>query len=330
MSNAQLSYNSPDHPVFSGGRYLRAFDHLHDIDHYEHSILTYLGSLMPFDKGFIDHPAFPSIATIARSTKISESTVRKKLRSLESKNYLKTKTVRFLNTQGKFQQSSNDYSFTTQAFDTYTDVLASRNQIKSIRRRSSLTLIHTPPLSSQGPSPRGSRTTPHREPLPNSLKDHPKDNPKSTASCSDDRDIFTMKSEVDRIVEVWEDVTKKPVTKGQKETFLQQYVRIRGHEIFYMERLLRLASDSYLLGRAHSINFLFSGFDMAEKDKRDITQKVDQALSMANSQAEIQEIMDQIPSFVVKKSHNYIEPWPSLMAELFQYPFAVHGQGITH
>ncbi|HET9241256.1 MAG TPA: helix-turn-helix domain-containing protein, partial [Oligoflexus sp.] len=94
MSNLQQLFPS-DHPVFSGGRYLRAFDHLHDIGHYEHSILTYIGSLLPFDKGFLDHPAFPSIATISRSTKISESTVRKKLRSLEKKGYVIVKAVRF-------------------------------------------------------------------------------------------------------------------------------------------------------------------------------------------------------------------------------------------
>jgi hypothetical protein len=85
-----------NHPVFAGGRYLSAFDHLHDIDHFEHSILTYLGSLMPYDKGFVDHPAFPSIATISRATKICESTIRKKIRQLERKGYIKVKAVRFL------------------------------------------------------------------------------------------------------------------------------------------------------------------------------------------------------------------------------------------
>jgi hypothetical protein len=309
MSNVQLSYNSPNHPAFSGGRYLKAFDHLHDIDHYEHSILTYLGSLMPFDKGFIDHPAFPSIATIARSTKISESTIRKKLRSLESKHYLKTKPVRFLNTQGKFQQSSNDYHLTTKAFDIYQDVQATKNQIRHIRKRSNLTIIqNTPPLSSQQAQPHTTDTHPHRQPLPNSSTDNPKENPQPTVSCSEDRDIFTLKTEVDRIVEAWESVVKVPVSKRQKETFLQQYVRIRGHEIFYMERILKLSSDPYLLSRALSINFLFSGFDFAEKNKRDITQSIDRAVSRTSSKADLDVLMGELPSFVESQSGRYFKP----------------------
>jgi hypothetical protein len=98
MSNLFEIFPS-NHPVFAGGRYLKVIDHLHDIDHFEHSILMYLDSLMPYDKGFVDHPAFPSIATISRATKICESTVRKKIRQLEKKGYLRVKAMRFLNCQ---------------------------------------------------------------------------------------------------------------------------------------------------------------------------------------------------------------------------------------
>jgi hypothetical protein len=268
MSQAQLSYNSPDHPAFLGGRYLKAFDHLHDIDHYEHSILTYLGSLMPFDKGFINFPAFPSIATIARCTKISESTVRKKLRSLESKNYLRTQTRRFLNNQGKFEQSSNDYLFTSKAFDLYQDVQATKNQIKHIRKRTRLKLVpHTPPLSPIHPQPTPETTHPPREPSPNSYTENPKEDPQPIVSCSEDRDLAMLKDEVDRIIEAWESVVKAPVSPRQRETFLQHYVRIGGHEILYMERILKLISDPALFKRAQSINFLFSGFSFVDQSR---------------------------------------------------------------
>src|SRR6478752_5987741 len=123
------------HRVFQGGRYLRAFDHAQDIDHYEHSILTYLGSLMPFDKGFIDHPAFPSISTISRSTRICEATVRKKLRVLQQKGYVKVEAVRFLNEHGYFQQSSNNYFLSDLAFQFFDDVMESRTHIGDIRKR---------------------------------------------------------------------------------------------------------------------------------------------------------------------------------------------------
>jgi len=68
-----------------------------------------------------------------------------------------------------------------------------------------------------------------------------------------------LKDEVDRIIEAWESVVKAPVSPRQRETFLQHYVRIGGHEILYMERLLKLISDPALLKRAQSIKFLFSG-----------------------------------------------------------------------
>jgi hypothetical protein len=70
-----------------------------------------------------------------------------------------------------------------------------------------------------------------------------------------------LKEEVDRIIDAWEGVVKAPVSPRQRQSFLQHYVRIRGHEILYMERILKLISDPALLKRAQSINFLFSGFD---------------------------------------------------------------------
>jgi hypothetical protein len=58
MSNSHGSF-PVDHRVFKGGCYLKAFDHVPDIDHFEHSILTCLGSLMPFNEHFVDLPIYP-------------------------------------------------------------------------------------------------------------------------------------------------------------------------------------------------------------------------------------------------------------------------------
>ncbi|MDQ3233685.1 MAG: helix-turn-helix domain-containing protein, partial [Pseudobdellovibrionaceae bacterium] len=197
-----------DHLVFSGGRYLRAFDHLHDIDHYEHSILTYLGSLMPFDKGFVDHPAFPSIATISRATKICESTVRKKIRQLEKKGYVRVKAMRYLNCQCRFQQGSNDYYLAPLAFEFFADVMSSRNHIIGIRKRvvgdsfdghSYPIAPYSPPSQPNTAEVAPEQTAPVAQAAPNSLPKVPTENPDELGSFSG-RDIFTMKGEVDRIV----------------------------------------------------------------------------------------------------------------------------------
>ncbi|HET9241541.1 MAG TPA: helix-turn-helix domain-containing protein [Oligoflexus sp.] len=317
-----------DHPVFSGGRYLRAFDHLADIDHYEHSILTYIGSLLPFDKGFLDHPAFPSIATISRSTKISESTVRKKLRSLEKKGYVKVKAVRALNYQGKYQQSSNDYYLAPIAFEFFQDVMESRKHIQSIRKRAVGDSFdgHTYPIVSYSPPSQPEngeavleQTAPMFQTAPNSLPKVPDENPDSPDSFSG-RDIFTMKGEVDRIVVAWEELVKIPVSKGEKERFLKEYIRIRGNEIFYMERLLVITSDPYITSRAKSICFLFSGLDCALKNKAEIVEKAGLALMKAQSERELGQVLDEIPEFINKKSRNFGGSSEEVIRHLLQDP----------
>jgi DNA-binding transcriptional ArsR family regulator len=317
-----------DHPVFSGGRYLRAFDHLHDIDHYEHSILTYIGSLLPFDKGFLDHPAFPSIATISRSTKISESTVRKKLRSLEKKGYVKVKAVRALNYQGKYQQSSNDYYLAPIAFEFFQDVMESRKHIQSIRKRAVGDSFdgHTYPIVSYSPpsQPETGETTleqtaPMFQAAPNSLPKVPDENPDSPDSFSG-REIFTMKGEVDRIVVAWEELVKIPVSKGEKERFFREYVRVRGNEIYFMERLLPIASDPYIASRAKSINFLFSGLDCAIKNRSDIVEKAGLALMKAQTEEELEQLLIDIPGFIKRTSRNFGEVSGAIVSHLLQDP----------
>jgi DNA-binding transcriptional ArsR family regulator len=317
-----------DHPVFSGGRYLRAFDHLYDIDHYEHSILTYIGSLLPFDKGFLDHPAFPSIATISRSTKISESTVRKKLRSLEKKGYVKVKAVRTLNYQGKYQQSSNDYYLAPIAFEFFQDVMTTRNHIQGIRKRavgdsfdshSYPIVTYSPPFQPEIGEAAVEQTAPVFQTAPNSLPKVPNENPDLTDSFSG-RDIFTMKGEVDRIVAAWEELVKIPVSKGEKERFFREYVRVRGHEIYFMERLLPIASDPYIASRAKSINFLFSGLDCAMKNRSDIVEKAGLALMKAQTEEELEQLLIDIPGFIKRTSRNFGEVSEAIVSHLLQDP----------
>jgi DNA-binding Lrp family transcriptional regulator len=327
MSNLQQLFSS-DHPAFSGGRYLRAFDHLHDIDHYEHSILTYIGSLLPFDKGFLDHPAFPSIATISRSTKISESTVRKKLRSLEKKGYVKVKAVRILNYQGKYQQSSNDYYLAPMAFEFFQDVMATRNHIQSIRKRAvgdsfgshAYPIVpYSPPSVPEIEEAVVEQTPPVVHAAPNSLPKVPNEIPDSPDSFSG-RDIFTMKGEVDRIAAAWEELVKIPVSKGEKDRFFREYVRLRGNEIYFMERLLPIASDPYISSRAKSINFLFSGLDCALKNKADIVEKAGLALMRAQTEEELGKVLDDIPGFIKRTSRNFGEVSGAIVGHLLQDP----------
>jgi hypothetical protein len=316
----------PNHPVFAGGRYLRAFDHLHDTDHFEHSILTYLGSLMPYDKGFVDHPAFPSIATISRATKICESTVRKKIRQLERKGYVKVKAVRFLNCQGRFQQSSNDYYLAPLAFEFFADVMSSRNHIVSIRKRvvgdsfdshSYPIVPYSTPSQPETTKAAAEDTAPVARAAPNSFPKVPIENPNEPGSFSD-RDIFTMKGEVDRIASAWEELVKIPVSKGDKDRFFREYVRLRGNEIYFMERLLRIASDPYITSRAKSMCFLFKGLDCALKNRAEIIEKAGLALLKAQSERELGQVLDEIPGFVQKTSRNFGEPSEAIVRHLLQ------------
>jgi hypothetical protein len=318
----------PNHPVFAGGRYLRAFDHLHDIDHFEHSILTYLGSLMPYDKGFVDHPAFPSIATISRATKICESTIRKKIRQLERKGYVKVKAVRFLNCQGRFQQSSNDYYLAPLAFEFFADVMGSRNHIIGIRKRvigdsfegNSYPIVpYSPPSQLETVVAVAEQAAPVVHAAPNSPPKVPTDNPDEPGSFSG-RDIFTMKGEVDRIVAAWEELVKSPVSKGEKDRFFREYIRLRGNELYFMERLLPIASDPYIASRAKSINFLFSGLDCAMKNRSDIVEKAGLALMKAQTEEELEQLLIDIPGFIKRTSRNFGEVSGAIVSHLLQDP----------
>lgn len=327
MSNLQRKYPL-DHRVFSGGRYLRAFDHLADIDHYEHSILTYLGSLMPFDKGFVDTPAFPSIATIARATKISEATVRDRTRSLEKKGYLRVDAVRFVNPQGKFQQSSNDYYLSSLAFGVLDDVLASREYIGKVRKRVAGDNVpeQLSPCAVGIPSPSPGEVVPlsaETRPLPRLVPKSPLESPKdqiTAASNSSSREpaVFTRRAEVDRITEAWEEVVGISVSPSEKLRFMQEYVRSRADEIYFMERIAVLAGDAYLVSRAKSVNFLFKGFDFAVKNRAEIRQIAGRALGRAQTPVELQAILKELPGLVAAKSQNFGNSSDAVVCQLFQ------------
>lgn len=327
MSEENQPYHL-EHKVFSGGRYLRAFDYASDIDHYEHSILTYMGSLMPFDKGFIDRPAYPSIATIARSTKISESTVRKKIRSLELKGYLQTKMVRFVNSQGKFQQSTNNYSLTNFAFDEYKNTLHRREENCEVRFRSKPsnipagseeTKLHSPPVLNKE-APFDARAPRLSQKPPKSYLETTKFNSNLETSSEIEKPTENLQREAERVIEAWESVIKIPVSKKEKVTFLTEFTRVRCNETWLTERLLKIASDPYLLSRAKSINYLFSSLDYAIKDEIEIKKTVTKALASANDVNSLKDLISVIPEFIAKKSRNYTPPSEVIVRHLLQGP----------
>ncbi|HYX32632.1 MAG TPA: hypothetical protein VE954_05930 [Oligoflexus sp.] len=321
MSNLQYAFPL-NHRVFQGGRYLRAFDHLPDIDHYEHSILTYLGSLMPFDKAFVDHPAFPSIARIASSTKISASTVRGRLKALKRKGYVNVKEVRFLNTQGHFQQSSNNYYLSALPFQFFENVLQTQDHIGQILKRAvgdsfSFPVVECSPSSHvEGYFESGS--APLSSVMPNSIPKSSDEGHSSPDYCH--RDIFTMKSEVDRISEAWEKLLNRPVSRWEKERFFREYIRVNGNEIYYSERALLIAEDPYLTSRAKSMNFLFAGLDCAIRNRAEIVKTGSLAILESRTGKDLDETVRKIPAFIQNKSQNYGTPSETIIKHLLQEP----------
>ncbi|HYX33957.1 MAG TPA: hypothetical protein VE954_12650, partial [Oligoflexus sp.] len=96
--------------------------------------------------------------------------------------------------------------------------------------------------------------------------------------------------------------------------------RIRGNEIFYMERLLLIAADPYITSRAKSICFLFGGLDCALKNKAEIVEKAGLALMRAQSQQELGEVLGELPEFIQKKSRNFGKSSDAVVRHLLQDP----------
>lgn len=127
-----------------------------------------------------------------------------------------------------------------------------------------------------------------------------------------------MKGEVDRIVVAWKELVKIPVSKGEKERFFREYVRVRGHEVYFMERLPPIASDPYIASRAKSINFLFSGLDCALKSKADIVEKAGLALMRPKTEEELKKLLEDIPGVIKRTSRNFGEVSDAIVSHLLQ------------
>ena len=328
MTNIQSIYANypPDHAVFQGGRYLAAFAALDDIDHFELSILQYLASKMPFDKGFVGRAAFPSVATISRATKIAESTVRKKTKTLEEKGYLIKKQRVMLNEAGRLQQSSNDYLFTDSAFAVFESVTESRQQIIAIRKRavgesnydfSGPSPRDRPPHLTVAPGPlaadRGRRSQGEPNSSLKSSEKAPNVSPHSSIVAGPNR----QQEAIDTVVGSWEELVNRTVSVFERRRFAEDFARTRSSIIQLMEKMVVIEGDPYLHARAQSINWLFSGFEMAQKNRREIQRIGQSAIREAESLKELQEIEARLPDLIRRHCEGFIEVSSTIVTSLF-------------
>ncbi|NRA68792.1 MAG: hypothetical protein HRU19_30190 [Pseudobacteriovorax sp.] len=316
----------PDHPVFQGGRYLAAFASLDDIDYYELSILQYLASKMPFDKGFVGKVAFPSIATISRSTKIPESTVRKKIKSLVTKGYVIKQERRIINEQGRWQQLTNDYYLTEKAFEVYESVMQSKKEIANTRKRAvgesfyentSPSHVDSPPLNTQVSGSYTSDNDPIQVVATNSPSISPEEDPNIPPNSCKQHNAKKRKSEIDEIILCWEELIKKTVNSFERKRFYQEYVRTRCNPILLAEKLKQIESDPYLFSRAKSMNWLFSGFDMAVKNRGEIVKIGRRAIQNADTSDNLKEVESKLPGLIERNADGFIEVTPTIVDSLF-------------
>ncbi len=322
MSNVHQLF-PVNHRVFQGGRYLKAIHALPDLDIYEQAILLYLGSLMPFDKGFVDQVAWPSIETIAKNTRMSNKTVQKKINSLVRKKLLTKKQRISINQNGRYEQLTNDYTLTVECFTSYEDVLISQERISAIRKRAVGESSGAFFTSSSFPPPATLETvgevitdeTPTSEVHTNSPAKALKEDPNTSPfSCNSD-DL--SKSEVDNIVIAWEEVVKKAVSPFEKRRFLIDYRRTRSNELLMLEKIQDIENDPYLLERAKSINWLFSGYDLSVKTKKQLMKAGNRAIERVANANQLDEIVSDLPRFLANKSQDFLNPSPELIESLF-------------
>ena len=328
MSNVHSLYSSypPDHPVFQGGRYLSAFASLDDIDYYELSILQYLASKMPFDKGFVGEVAFPSIATISNSTKIPESTVRKKIKSLVSKGYVIKQERRIMNERGHWQQLTNDYYLTEKAFQVYESVMQTKREIANTRRRvvgepfydnTAPSHPDSPPSCTQVSGTYHSEMDPIQVVATNSSSISPEEDPNLPPNSCNQHNAKKRKSEIDEIILCWEELIKKAVNSFERKRFYSEYVRKRCNPLLLAEKLKQIESDPYLFSRAKSMNWLFSGFDMAVKNRGEIVKIGRRAIQNARTKEELAEIEYQLPGLIERNADGFIEVTSAIVDSLF-------------
>jgi hypothetical protein len=217
MMSLQHAFQLFDQHIFESGPYLRAFDALTDIDTHEHSILTHIGSLLPLGKGVINVPVSTSIPEIFRATKMSVSTVRRKLKALEGKGYLIVRPVFFTNASGKVQQGANEYLLTTKAFDAYFGMF--------------------PVVGSSAEKPAGGRSS---------------DSPIELLQEGN----RTCEQEVAIVVSHWENVTGLAVSPSEREEFAGKFMTLAQPASHFLDKIDRISDDPQALRIARNINVL--------------------------------------------------------------------------
>ena len=317
MSALHSKY-SLDHEVFGGGRYLQAFSALEDIDHYELAILQYLGHRMPFTKGFVGKAAFPSVATMSVETKISESTLRKKINRLICKGYLIKEVRHVVNKFGRFEQSSNDYYLTDLAFDKYLGVIETKKELSAVRMRA---VGESVPYHSDSPplqKPVVVASLPDKGSIPQTEpKSSAKNQSKSIIDQFFEGDAYHPERDVDEITLCWEKVIKKPVSIFEKRRFIADYVKTRSNVVMMLEAIKEISEDPYLFERANSINWLFRGFYAAKKNRSDIKKIGRRAIDSARTREELECIQAKLPKLTTKDSGGSVTPTPAIVFSLF-------------
>lgn len=96
--------------------YIKTFSRLENINHIDLSILTYFISSIPFGEQILEYPVHLSLSEISKTLLISQTTVRNHIRHLEDIGYLRKREKRFINSNGRLQQFSNDYFILEAAF----------------------------------------------------------------------------------------------------------------------------------------------------------------------------------------------------------------------
>lgn len=226
----QHAFQHFDQNVFETGPYLKAFDVLKDIDSFEHGILTYLGSQLPPGRGVINSPVSPSIPEIFRATKMSVSTVRRKLQSLEKKGYLIIKSNIYTNSNGKTQQGANEYLLTSKTFDAYfatIPVVAIENDC--------------------------SRLTAIQENSDLQNDDHTDDE----LNASSQQKAQQSANDAEMIVSHWEKCKGTSVCLYEREEFTHKFKNANKPTSHYIDKIGKIITDPSLARIAQNINSLF-------------------------------------------------------------------------
>lgn len=308
-----------NHEPFRSTACIRVLDELTDIDHYERSILIFLG----LEMNFSDHEASPSINEIARYTKISRQTVRTRLKRLQEKSYLVCKQTKLVNLNGKLQQYPNRYGFTSAMLSRFETFQREESYFVS-ERKLVVGQSYVYSLSYAEPSPSPEVTTP---PAPNGLAaafvESPSIDPVPAVQPSLDlmppalfeakpspppapapapnkpislvenfvepevipgSDVLAIQGQVDRIVQAWEKLFKTTVLNTDRIIFAGEYRKRRCREFEMLKKIEKISGDPSLMERAGSIVFLFMSLEEVPATIEELAPKfVKRAISLKES-----------------------------------------------